>query len=67
MFNGTDYMYWKTRMRIFLHYMDFNLWNIIESGLKKFSKPMNERNALFYAFDKNEFNWVFNYETAYEI
>ena len=49
--------------------MDFNLWNIIESGFEKSSKPMNEwndlekktfslntkvMNALFCALDKNE-------------
>ena len=30
-FNGEDYTYWKTRMRIFLQGQDFDILNIIES------------------------------------
>ena len=44
MFNGTDYTYRKTRMRIFIFFMDFDLWNIIESSFEKSSIPMNEWN-----------------------
>ena len=71
MFNGTDYTFWKTRMRIFLISMDFELWNIIENDFQKSSLPMNDwnelekktftlnakaMNVLFCALDKNEFN-----------
>ena len=44
MFNGTDYMYWKTRIRIFLLSINFDLWNIIENDFQKSSNPMNEWN-----------------------
>ena len=82
MFNGTDYTYWKTRMRIFLISMDFELWNLVENGFSKSSLPMidwNElekkafalnakaMNALFCALDKNEFNRVSICETAFDI
>ena len=82
MFNGTDYTYWKTRMRIFLISMDFELWNLVENGFSKSSLPMidwNElekktfalnakaMNALFCALDKNEFNRVSVCETALDI
>ena len=73
MFNETDYIYWNTRMRIFLISMDFELWNIIKNDFQKSSLPMNDwndlekktftlnakaMNALFCALDKNEFNRV---------
>ena len=82
MFNGTDYTYWKTRMRIFLISIDFELWNIVENGFQKSSLPMidwNElekktftlnvkaKNVLFCALDKNEFNRVLICETAFDI
>ena len=34
MFDGTEYAYWKTRMRIFLDTID--AWDIVESG---YSRP----------------------------
>ena len=73
MFNGSDYTYWKTRMRIFLISMDFELWTIVENEFQKSSLSMSKwdksekkvfalntkvMNALFCALDKNEFNWV---------
>ena len=73
LFNGSDYTYWKTRMRIFLISMDFELWTIVENGFQKSSLLMSEwnesekkvfalnakaMNALFCALDKNEFNHV---------
>ena len=81
-FNGTNYIYWKTRMRIFLISMDFKLWNIVENGFQKSSLPMNDwnelekktftlntkaMNALFCALDKNEFNRVSICETTFNI
>ena len=78
MFNRIDYTYSKTRMRIFLISIDFELWNIIE----KYYLPMNDwnelekktitlnakiMNALFCALDKNEFNRVSICETTFDI
>ena len=71
MFNGTDYIYWNTRMKIFLISMDFELWNVVENSFQKSSLTMNDwnelkkktftlnakaMNALFCVLDKNEFN-----------
>jgi len=82
LFNGLDYTYWKTRMRVFLISMNLDLWNIIENDFQLPSKPMNEwsdlekkyfslnakaMNALFCALDKNEFNRVSLCETAFDI
>ena len=81
-FNGLDYTYWKTRMRVFLISLNLDLWNIVENGFQLPSKPMNEwsdlekkyfslnakaMNALFCALDKNEFNRISTYETAFDI
>ena len=82
LFNGSDYTYWKTRMRIFLISMDFELWSIVENGFQKSSLPMSEwnesekkvfalnakaMNALFCALDKNEFNRVSICDSAFDI
>ena len=82
LFNGLDYTYWKTRMRVFLISMNLDLWNIVENGFQLPSKPMNEwsdlekkyfslnakaMNALFCALDKNEFNRISMCETAFDI
>ena len=82
LFNGLDYTYWKTRMRVFLISLNLDLWNIVENGFQLPSKPMNEwsdlekkyfslnakaMNALFCALDKNEFNRISTCETAFDI
>ena len=82
MFNGLDYTYWKTRMRIFLISMDFKLWTIVENGFQKSSLLMSEwneskkkvfalnakaMNALFCALDKNEFNRVSVCDSTFDI
>ena len=82
LFNGSDYTYWKTRMRIFLISMDFELWSNEENRKKKSSLPMSEwnesekkvfalnakaMNALFCVLDKNEFNRLSICEMAFDI
>ncbi len=32
LFNGTNYTYWKARMRIFIQALDYELWYIITRG-----------------------------------
>ncbi|CAL9106917.1 unnamed protein product [Musa textilis] len=81
-FNGSNYTYWKTHIKIFLISIDFELWNIIKNDFQKSYLPMNEwnkskkkvftlnakaMNALFYALDKNEFNCVLTYESIFDI
>lgn len=81
-FNGMDYIYWKTRMRVFLLSLNFNFWHIVENGFEMFSLPMNNwndlekktfslsakaLNALFCALDKNKFNRVSMCEMAFDI
>ena len=34
MFNGTDYAYWKARMKIYLSSVDYDVWDIVETGYK---------------------------------
>ena len=34
MFNGTDYAYWKARMKIYLSSVDYDVWDIIEMGYR---------------------------------
>jgi len=31
-FNGSNYTYWKTRIRIYVHSIDYNLWKVVGKG-----------------------------------
>ena len=31
-FDGNDYPYWKTRMRVFLQALDYEIWEIVCDG-----------------------------------
>ena len=73
LFNGMNYNYWATRMRIYMQENGFDSWNITQ---KKYIIPTEEystwtntqkldatanakaMNMLFCALDKNEFNHI---------
>ena len=82
LFDGSNYNYWKCRMRIYLKSIGHDLWNIVETQYVKPTTPYNEwtlvekntenldakaMNALFCALDKNEFNRVSTSTSAYQI
>ena len=31
-FDGNDYLYWKTRIRIYLQALDYKIWEIVNDG-----------------------------------
>ena len=35
LFDGTNYAYWKVRMRVFLQFLDENVWQAVETGQTK--------------------------------
>ena len=35
LFDGTNYAYWKVRMRAFLHLLDEKVWQVVEIGWTK--------------------------------
>ena len=39
LFDGTNYAYWKVCMRVFLQFLDENVWLAIEVGWKKPEEP----------------------------
>ncbi|XP_038989467.1 uncharacterized protein LOC120113034, partial [Phoenix dactylifera] len=41
LFNGTNYTYWKTRMRIFIQAQDYALWRVIVKGPQEPSHMVN--------------------------
>ena len=82
LFNGMNYNYWATRMRIYMQANGFDSWNITQtecaipieeystwSNTHKLDATANAKamNMLFCALDKNEFNRVSMCNTAYEI
>ena len=82
LFNGMNYNYWATRMRIYMQANSFDSWNITQteyftptgeystwSHTQKTDATSNAKamNMLFYALDKNEFNRVSMCTSAYEI
>src|SRR3954469_11330600 len=36
-FDGTDYPYWKNKMRMHLEAIDKDLWNIVDKGMSEFT------------------------------
>ena len=82
LFNGTNYNYWATRMRIYMQANGFDIWNITQteylipttefsswSTTQKIDATSNAKamNILFCALDRNEFNRVSMCSTAYQI
>ena len=81
LFDGTNYAYWKVRMRAFLQSLDEKVWQVIEIGWTKPKEVpadwdeekikvtnFNSRalNALFSAVTNEEFKKISSIETAKE-
>ena len=81
LFDGTNYAYWKVRMRTFLQSLDEKVWQAVEIGWTKpkealadwddakiKAKNFNSRalNVLFSAVTNEEFKKISSTETATE-
>ena len=40
-FDGTDYPYWKNKMRMHLEAIDNDLWYVVENGVPSVSPSLN--------------------------
>ena len=81
LFNGTNYAYWKVRMRAFLQFLDEKVWLAVEIGwtkpkeapadwdeakIKAANFNSRELNALFSAVTNEEFKKISSTEIAKE-
>ena len=81
LFDGTNYAYWKVRMRAFLQFLDEKVWQVVEIGWTKPKEApadwdeakikaanFNSRvlNALFSAVTNKKFKKISSTETAQE-
>ena len=81
LFDGTNYAYWKVRMKAFLQSLDEKVWQIVEIGWTKPKEApadwddakikaanFNSKvlNALFNAVTNEEFKKISSTETAKE-
>ena len=81
LFDGTNYAYWKVRMRAFLQSLDEKVWQVVEIGWTKPKEALaywdeakikaanfNSRalNALFSAVTNEEFKRISSTKTAKE-
>ena len=81
LFDDTNYVYWKVCMRVFLQFLDENVWLAIEVGWKKPEEPpatwddtkikatnFNNRalNALFNVVTNEEFKKISSTDNAKE-
>ena len=81
LFDGTNYAYWKVRMRAFLHSLDEKVWQAVEIGWTKPTKVLADwddakikavnfnskaLNALFSAVTNEEFKKISSTKTAKE-
>ena len=82
LFNGLNYNYWATRMRIYMQATSFEAWNATQAEFvvpttdyptwtqtqkNEASANAKAMNMLFCALDRNEFNRVSICTTAYQI
>ena len=82
LFNGTNYAYWKVRMRPFFQFLDQKVWQAVEIGWTKPKEVLanqddakikvanfNNRamNALFSAVMNEEFKKISSIETMKEV
>ena len=81
LFDGTNYAYWKVRIRAFLQSLDKKVWQVVEIGWTKLKEApadwddakikaanFNNRalNALFNAVTNEEFKKISSIETTKE-
>ena len=81
LFDGTNYVYWKVRMKVFLQSLDEKVWLAIEIGwtkpkeapadwdeakIKETNFSSRALNALFSAVTNEEFKKISSTETAKE-
>ena len=79
LFDGTNYLCWKARMRVFLQSLDEKVWLVVEVGWKKLEEPptfwddtkikaanFNNRalNALFSVVTNEEFKKISSIDNA---
>ena len=81
LFDGTNYAYWKVRMRAFLQSLDEKVWQVVEIGwtkpkevpadwddakIKETNFKSKALNALFNAVTNEEFKKISSTKTAKE-
>ena len=81
LFDGTNYAYWKVRMRAFLQSLDEKVWQVVKIGQTKPTKVPADQddakikaanfnnkvlNALFSVVANQEFKKIFSTETVKE-
>ena len=81
LFDDTNYVYWKVRMKVFLQSLDEKVWQVMEIGWTKAKEAptkwddakikaanFNSRalNVIFSAVTNEEFKKIFSTETAKE-
>ena len=74
LFDGTNYVYWKVRMKTFLQSLDEKVWQDVEMGQTKPKEASAEQydakvralNALFSAVTNEVFKKISSTETAKE-
>ena len=79
LFDGTNYVYWKLYMRVFLHFLDEKIWQAVEIGQTKPTKVLADwddakikvanfnskaLNALFSVVTNEELKKISSTETA---
>ena len=57
-FDGTDYPYWKNKMRMHLEAIDVDLWYVVKNGVPKLVKvsPL--------LMSRSSFNWTLLLRTS---
>lgn len=56
MFDGANYAYWKTKVRVFLQSIDYELWHIVDKDFRRPTMVLNDKRVLkeIKAWDESE-------------
>ena len=57
-FDGTEYPYWKNKMRMHLEAIDVDLWYVVKNGVPKTGEGVTPADV------KSSFNWTLLQRTS---
>ena len=56
MFNGTNYVFWKVRIKIHIQTLGANVWDVVEETYQRHSTMVTKDQKLEFTFNFKEMN-----------
>ena len=65
-FDGTDYPYWKNKMRMHLEAIDNDLWYVVENGVPSVSPSLNATEVKRFKSSEEYHMWPSEQRTVWK-